>query len=250
MEDAWLIFEYLPIKFKSEKDQEYIHFLWDAFQSNYESGKYQFAYLAYHMLFMSFIYFTIWKVKNNLSEDFQKALIGFQSETEKIFEKATSPFVFHKINERTIFRFLKLIGCEKVNIGNYVKMVDDRNNIAHSNGNIFYNAQEIIDEKINKLLKLVDEIHDHSRTIILKCFHTFLIESSDPETREYPDSSNQINEILIQKNYFSQHDIDLCLSYDIQQFSNLENFNSIMELYETLDLGYGAEGHTTVGRIR
>ena len=137
MEEAWLIFDYLPMSFKSEKDQEYINFLGETFQTNYEAGKYQFAYLAFHMLFMSYIYFVIWKIKNNNLADFQKAIIGFQNDTEAMLDKATSPFVFHRINERSIFRFLKLIGCEKDKVGNYAKMVDDRNEISHSKGNIF-----------------------------------------------------------------------------------------------------------------
>ena len=45
------------------KEQEYIAFLWDAFETNYTHGKYQFAFLAYHMLTMSFVYFNIWQIK-------------------------------------------------------------------------------------------------------------------------------------------------------------------------------------------
>ena len=50
IDDALPILEYLPHSFKSPKEQEYIAFLWDAFETNYTHGKYQFAFLAYHML--------------------------------------------------------------------------------------------------------------------------------------------------------------------------------------------------------
>lgn len=237
MEEAWTILEYLPKSFKSEKDQEYINFLWDTFQTNYEAGKYQFAYLAYHLLFMSYIYFIIWKIKTNKPEDFQKAIIGFQNETEKILDNATTPFVFHRINERTIFRFLKLIGCAKDEIGNYTKMVDDRNEIAHSNGNIFYSAQETLDNKISSLLKLVDEIQNHSSSVITSCFETFLIENYEPETREYPDALDQINEVLIQKNYFSEKDIEICSAYNIEDLKDCVDFGEIKELYHSFFQG-------------
>lgn len=46
MEEAWQILEYLPRSFKTEKEQEYINFLWESFASNYENEKYQFAFLA------------------------------------------------------------------------------------------------------------------------------------------------------------------------------------------------------------
>jgi hypothetical protein len=51
---------YLPLSFKTHSKQEYITFLWDAFETNCAYGKYQFAFLAYHMLTLSFVYFNIW----------------------------------------------------------------------------------------------------------------------------------------------------------------------------------------------
>jgi hypothetical protein len=50
MEEAAELGNYLPLFYKSPKEQEYIAFLWDAFETNYEHGKYQFAFLACHML--------------------------------------------------------------------------------------------------------------------------------------------------------------------------------------------------------
>lgn len=77
MEEAAELGNYLPLSFKSPKEQEYIAFLWDAFETNYAHGKYQFAFLAYHMLTMSFVYFNIWQIKQTRPDDFEKGLIGF-----------------------------------------------------------------------------------------------------------------------------------------------------------------------------
>ena len=63
MDEAAELGNYLPLSFKSPKEQEYIAFLWDAFETNYTHGKYQFAFLAYHMLTMSCVYFNIWQIK-------------------------------------------------------------------------------------------------------------------------------------------------------------------------------------------
>lgn len=54
---------YLPLSFKSPKEQEYIEFLWDAFETNYSHAKNQFAFLGYHMLAMSLVYFNIWQIE-------------------------------------------------------------------------------------------------------------------------------------------------------------------------------------------
>ncbi|HEX2922726.1 MAG TPA: hypothetical protein VHS28_01710 [Chloroflexota bacterium] len=75
----------------------YIESRWDAFQPNYTHGKYQFAFLAYHMLRMSFIYSDIWQIRQTEPEDFARGLIGFARE-EKALLEATSPFVFSTVN--------------------------------------------------------------------------------------------------------------------------------------------------------
>src|SRR5436305_9658227 len=108
MEEATELGKYLPISFKSPKEQEYIGFLWDAFETNYTHGKYQFAFLAYHMLTMSFVYFNIWQIKQTEPKDFAMGLIGFAKD-EKDLLAATSPFAFSIVPERTMLRFLKLI---------------------------------------------------------------------------------------------------------------------------------------------
>ena len=43
MEEAAELADYLPLSFKTESEQEYIQFLWEAFESNYENKKNQFA---------------------------------------------------------------------------------------------------------------------------------------------------------------------------------------------------------------
>ena len=117
MEEAFELEKYLPLSFKSESERDYIAFLWDAFGINHEQGKYQFAFLAYHMLTMSFVYFNIWQIKQTQPDDFAKAIIGFGKDAEKNLLEAPSPFTFSAVNERTILRLLKLIACDNDKIG-------------------------------------------------------------------------------------------------------------------------------------
>src|SRR3954470_7994877 len=126
MEEALELGRYLPLSFKTRSEEDYIQFLWDAFESNYAHGKYQFAFLAYHMLTMSFIYFNIWQIRQTEPTKFGMGLIGFGSDVEKRFLEATSPFVFSTVRERSILRFVKLIDCDNSEIGAYAKLVDDR----------------------------------------------------------------------------------------------------------------------------
>jgi len=241
MEEAAELGNYLPLSFKTPKEQEYITFLWDTFETNYTYGKYQFAFLSYHMLTMSFIYFNIWQIKQAEPKDFEKSLIGFGKDIEKVLLDATSPFVFSTVNERSILRILKLIECDNSMIGTYAKLVDDRNDTAHANGNIFYSEQSALDRKITEILRVVDEIQNHSKPVIECCYREFLLQNHDPEEREYPDAADQIREILIHGNYFSQKDIEICLGYDIVRLAEHEQHDKISELHNALISEYKAE---------
>jgi len=239
MDEAAEIVNYLPLSFKSLKEQEYIAFLWDAFETNYTHGKYQFAFLAYHMLTMSFVYFNIWQIKQARPEDFEKGLIGFGKDIEKNLLCASSPFVFSTVNERSILRLLKLIACDNGKIGTYAKLVDDRNETAHPNGNIFFSTQAALDAKINEILRVVDEIQTYSRPVIEHCYQDFLLNSHDSEEREYPDAADQIREIFIHGYYLSQKDVKICLEFDTQALREHPGFAEIEELHQCLDTGWG-----------
>lgn len=240
MEEAAELGNYLPLSFKSPKEQEYIAFLWDAFETNYTYGKYQFAFLAYHMLTMSCVYFNIWQIKQTRPSDFEKGLIGFARD-EKALLEATSPFVFCAVNERTILRFLKLIACDNGKIGTYAKLVDDRNESAHPNGNIFFSTQDALDTKITEILRVVDEIQTHSRPVIEHCYREFLLQNHDPEDREYPEAADQIREVLIHGNYMSRRDIDICLGCDLDGLKEREGIDEIRALHEALAKEYRAD---------
>ena len=224
MDDSLELANYLPLSFKTPKEEEYIAFLWDAFETNYHAEKYQFAFLAYHMLTMSFVYFNIWQIKQNRKDDYKKAIIGFnRRDLEGLVHKddndpakrfAVSPFAFSKVQERSIIRILALIGCDEFQIGRYAKLVDDRNQTAHPNGKILYNDQRSLDYKIEEILRVVEEIQVHSKPVIEHCYENFLAESYDEEDREYADASEQIREALIHVHYLSQKDIEICLACD------------------------------------
>jgi len=174
-----------------------------------------------------------------MPDDFQKGLIGFAKD-ETILLKAISPFAFSIVPERTMLRFLKLIACDNSMIGTYAKLVDDRNRTAHPNGQIIYSTQTAIDDKITEVLRVVDEIQKHSTCIIERCYNDFLINNYNPEEREYPESADQIREVLIHENYMSQKDIEICLGFNLAAIADQPEVDSIRTLHEALKAGYGA----------
>ncbi len=240
MEEATELGNYLPLSFKSPKEQEYIEFLWDAFETNYTHGKYQFAFLAYHMLTMSCVYFNIWQIKQTKPKDFEMAMVGFNKDLEKELLAATSPFTFWRVNESSVLRFLKLIGCDNAKVSSYAALVKERNDTAHSNGNIFFSTQGALDTKITEILRVVDEIQEHSKPVIEHCYRDFLLQNHDPDEREYPDATDQIREVLIHGNYLSQKDVDICAGFDLETLAHNPGIASIRALHDALVASYVA----------
>ena len=160
---------------------------------------------------------------------------------EAVSPETTSPFVFSTVNERSILRFLKLIACDNSKIGTYAKLVDDRNESAHPNGNIFYSTEAAVDVKITEILRVVPAIQTHSKPVIEHCYREFLIQSRDAEAREYPDAADQIREVLIHGNYLSQKDIEICLGFDVESLTDRPGNEGMRELHAALAETYKVE---------
>lgn len=240
MDDARPILEYLPDSFRKPGELEYIGFLWNGFESNYENKNYQFAMLPYHMLYMSFVYFSVWQIKIMRSRDFENAAI-FVPQKERNILLATSPFTFSIVNERSIFRFLKLIGCEDQHTGNFAKLVDERNELAHSNGLISCRDQSTADKRVADVMRQVRAIQDHMKPLLHECLSKFLVESCADTDMEYDNPTDQIRELLVHKHYFSLKDIEACRSFDIQTLANQPRFVEMQALFDVFLLMYPAE---------
>ena len=207
MEEALELANYLPVAYKTRSEGEYIEFLWEAFESNYTAGKYEFSSLAFHLLYMSFVSFAIWQIRLVRELDFKKALIGYP-ESESWLLDADTPFKFYeRLKESHIFRFLKLIGCENDQVGQFSKFVKRRNKIAHPSGTVFFNDQASINAEIRDMMREVVNIQGHMRPIIQEVYGRFLVESSDIEEREYADPKQEIEVSLIHQNYVSPKEI-------------------------------------------
>ncbi len=241
MEEAQRIFDYLPVSYKNPTEKEYVEFLWDAFVTNYQAEKYPFAFLAYHMLFMCFVYFEIWQIRENCSDDFQKAMVGFNKDTEKDLLDAQTPFALWQVNESSVFRFLKLIGLDNSDIGCFTKIVRERNNTAHSNGNIFYKHQESLDAQIDEMLLCVETIQKKSAPIIEKAYRDFLLSNHDPDNREFVDDESQIREVFVHGNYLSLEDVRIAQKWDISLLSGEPGYANMKTLAETIKREYPIE---------
>lgn len=243
MDDALTILDYLPLSYRNKDEERYVSFLWESFATNYENGKYEFANLAFHLLYMSYICFAVWRIRAARRADFEKAMVGFQSDIENKLYKADSPFQFYEhLKESTIFRFIKLIGCGNEQVGEFAKFVKFRNRIAHPSGTTLFNDQQALDDHIAQVLTEVGNVQARMVPVLHELFSEFLrSDSNDPEKREAPDAQTEIETNLLHRHYLSQKDIEACLGFDVSTLVGYENFSAVKALFDVFVEAYKTE---------
>jgi len=235
MDEALDLGSYLPRSFSNASEQAYLDFLWSAFQTNYEAERFEFASLAFHLLYMSFVSFSIWQIRLARPELFAMAMVGFRSDEEGSLMDCESPFKFYdRLKESQIFRFLKLIGCSNQQVGEFAKFVKRRNKIAHPTGTVFFNDRAAIDAEIADMMREVRNIEMHMEPVILELYRRFLISSSDVEERQYTDPADEVAANLVHANYMSSADIGICSDFDVSALAGEAHYDEIQALHAKL----------------
>ena len=242
MDEALELGRYLPRSFANVSEQAYLDFLWSAFQTNYDAERFEFASLAFHLLYMSFVSFSIWQIRLARPEQFSMAMVGFRSEEEGSLMDCESPFKFYdRLKESQIFRFLKLIGCSNQQVGEFAKFVKRRNKIAHPTGTVFFNDRTAIDTEIADMMREIRNIETHMEPVILELYRWFLISSSHVEERQYADPMDEISANLVHANYMSSADINICSKFDATALAGEAHYDEIQALHVQLLALYSTE---------
>ncbi|WP_395517206.1 hypothetical protein [Pseudorhizobium flavum] len=235
MDEALELGSYLPQSFANASEQSYLDFLWSAFQTNYDVERFEFASLAFHLLDMSFVSFSVWQIRLARPEQFAMAMVGFRSDEEGSLMDCESPFKFYdRLKESQIFRFLKLIGCSNQQVGEFAKFVKRRNKIAHPTGTVFFNDRAAIDAEIADMMREVRNIEAHMEPVIQELYRRFLISSADVEERQYTDPADEIVANLVHANYMSSADITICSGFDVSALAGVAHHDEIQALHAKL----------------
>jgi hypothetical protein len=235
MDEAQELSTYLPQSFANASEQAYLDFLWSAFQTNYEADRYEFASLAFHLLYMSFVSFSIWQIRLARPEQFSMAMVGFRNEDEGDLMACESPFKFYdRLKESQIFRFLKLIGCTNAQVGEFAKFVKRRNKIAHPTGTVFFNDRPAIDAEIVNMMTEVRNIEAHMQPVILELYQRFLADRADEELWAFAVAGDEVTANLVHANYMSAEDISFCQAFDVESLTDELGFEAKQALHQSL----------------
>lgn len=207
---------HLPSSFKELKEQNYVDFLWFAFEENYIARRYEFASFAFHLLYMSFASFTVWQIRLARPKQFAHAMVGFRNENEMNLISCKSPFQFYNsLRESEIFRFLKLIGCTNKHVGEFTKFVQRRNKMAHPTGSLFFKDQNELNATIEEMMHEVDNIKNHMQPVILEIYRQFLVNFEQEKLGQYQQPKYRIQKKLIHPYYMSDEDLLCCREFNM-----------------------------------
>lgn len=256
MDDAYNIFDYLPIIFPNKEEKNYIDSLFKAFQMSYENNFYQFAYLQFHMLFMICIYFLFLKIEKIHTKEFDKAIYYLCKDRKKQFysdKNTKEAFVFNRegklenkkilyfgsfafLNETDALRILKIIDIDSTLMGKLKKLVKERNTYAHANGNVDIKSQDTIDKRIYQYLEKIEEVYKLSEAMIIKNYEKNMNDKMfyHIDYRIETDDFEQIKQELIKEYFLSKMDLSFCSNFNINEFENNEDYVFIEDLHKSL----------------
>lgn len=127
------IIRFLPIQIGDEGIIKYIRYHADnldkSIKHNIESG----IFFHVHILYMTFIYFQLLRISKEKHKEFRFSWI-LSSQEREFFKNPSSPFSFAPINEKTVFKFFRLLDFDDGFIGDISACVNERNDMSHATG--------------------------------------------------------------------------------------------------------------------
>lgn len=144
---------YLPIDFGDTENNEYKTYLVRACCENYTNEKFQFSLMAFHMLFMAFLYKEFWTLKTYSHERVERLCRAngqFES-VENVFDSSTIP------EQTFIDSYLGVFSWHANKRSEVKEFVDKRDRCAHNSGFIQYD-QEAVGKYFDDVLKNIEKI--------------------------------------------------------------------------------------------
>ena len=133
------ILEFLPIDPEDEEDVvSYIQNVTNLVAINHKYGQYQFAYFGVHLLYMTYLYCTAWKISQIEPDRYKDAIIFARSyigrENDLNIEDADTIFSYSVMPEKDIAKIFKIAGLDGSQISVVEGFVESRNDMAHASG--------------------------------------------------------------------------------------------------------------------
>lgn len=216
------ILNYLPINPEDEEDViNYIQNITNLVAVNYKYGQYQFAYFGIHLLYMTYIYCTAWKISQIEPDRYRDAIIYARpySGREKDFkiEEPESVFAYSLMPESDIakiFRIIDLDGSQIKKVGDSVKT---RNEMAHASGKFEIPNEDGFETKVHTLYISIKNIHSKMDACIRKWYKQVLLSFCKGEYEGYENPKDVLIEQMIQSFKLSTNELLICNEMSVSE---------------------------------
>lgn len=200
---------YLPIDFGDTENNEYKTYLVCACCENYTNEKFQFSLMAFHMLFMAFLYKEFWTLKTYSHERFERLCRAngqFES-VENVFDSSIIP------EQTFIDSYLGVFSWHANKRSEVKEFVNKRDRCAHNSGFIQYD-QEAVGKYFDDVLKNIEKIALANAENIQSTFKSSIMRYINSPAFQTTSMGDFIQRELADKKY-SYRDICAFLTLDI-----------------------------------
>lgn len=244
------ILNFLPINPDDEEDViNYIQNITNVVAVNYKYGQYQFAYFGIHLMYMTYIYCTAWKIEQIEPERYKDAIVFARPysgrEKDLKIEDADSIFAYSIIPEKDIAKLFKIIELDKSQISVVGDLVDTRNDMAHASGKFEILTEESFDVKVSSIFTSMNTIHRCMNKPIRKWYEQVLLSFCAGEYEGYDEPKDIIFEQMIQSFKLSTNELLICNEMSVSSLitahrgyqTKLKEFKKVVSEY-CQELGY------------
>lgn len=199
------ILSYLPINpIDSEDLTTYLENVSNVIAINYKYGQYQFSYFGVHLLFMSYIYCSIWKISQIESNRYMDSLMfvraynGRENDLHIDINNIDSIFNYSLIPEKDVSKFFKIIELDISQIKQISNLIGLRDEMAHALGKFKILTAEEFDIRIDSILKSMEQINSKMTSIMKKWYLNVVLDFCNGKYNEYSNETDFIEEQMVQ----------------------------------------------------
>lgn len=234
------ILEYLPQEYSDKTEKQYIDALILATRTSYENGLYQFAFIQYHMIFMTAVYYALLKVSVLYEAEMKKGLYYLLKDRYNDFFGQSNTKEgklyfgsFAAIGESDVFMLFRCIGLKNDLLGELQKLVQQRNKYAHANGQLQLTSDELFVNELNNYNTKIKMIFALLKDELISFYKKTICDEDfyDPEIRAYLDPDEQIAQEFIKEYSVSLVELNLLRKIQLSEFDGVEGEEEIKTLH-------------------
>jgi len=209
------LLNYLPIEPDDGEDVgTYIQNVTNLIAVNYKYEQYQFAYFGIHLLYMTYIYSSIWKISKILPERYSDSIIFARPyrgrENDFNISDVDSIFDYSLMPEKDIAKVFGIIDLHNSHISSVGGIVDTRNDMAHASGKFEILTEDGFNIKTNAIVASMRNINRCMDKQIRSWFEKLLSDYCNDSFSDYEDEKDIIKEKMIQSFKLSVNELLIC----------------------------------------